>query len=150
MTTNAAQRICNNLVKGADEGDINVEVECGGRPRRIWLTNVMHVPEAKGKILSFKSPSTNRLRESHLADHVRTQETTRLMLRPCLGGNLWSQDESLTSAEKHHVCSQERWSAADYTPGTGDWTFVRHHAKETSQFQELSRAWKSRTLTLPA
>jgi len=44
----------NNLVKGAGEGNIDVEIECGGKTTKIQLTNVMHVPESEGKILSLK------------------------------------------------------------------------------------------------
>src|SRR5882724_1247836 len=44
----------NNMVKGAGEGDILANIKCGGKTMRIWLTQVMHIPGAKGKILSLK------------------------------------------------------------------------------------------------
>ena len=59
----------NNLVKGAGEGDINVEVEYRGKTTRIRLTNVMHVPEAEGKILSLKALAQKGFESLILADH---------------------------------------------------------------------------------
>ena len=42
------------MVKGVGEGDIKEDIEFEGKTMRICLTQVMHVPEAEGKILSLK------------------------------------------------------------------------------------------------
>jgi len=79
----------NNLVKGVGEGDINVEVEYGGKTTRIRLTNVMHVPEAEGKILSLKVLAQKGFESLILADRVRISRHNQTYVEAMLGGELY-------------------------------------------------------------
>ena len=79
----------NNLVKGAGEGDINVEVEYGGKTTRIRLTNVMHVPEAEGKTLSLKVLAQKGFESLILADRVRISRNNQTYVEAMLGGELY-------------------------------------------------------------
>jgi len=42
------------MVKGVGDRDIMADVEFEGKTTRICLTQVMHIPDADGKILSLK------------------------------------------------------------------------------------------------
>ena len=44
----------NNTIKGVGEGDLIADIECKGKFTRVCLTQVMHVPDAEGNILSLK------------------------------------------------------------------------------------------------
>jgi len=58
----------NNTDKGAGEGDIDADIDCRGKTTRIQITQVMHVPEAKGQIHSLKVLPQNVFHI--LADHI--------------------------------------------------------------------------------
>jgi len=60
----------NNSVKGVGEGDIEADIEYGGKTMRIRLTQVMHVPEAEGKILSLKVLAQKGFQSHILADCI--------------------------------------------------------------------------------
>ena len=79
----------NNLVKGVGEGNINIKVEYGGKTTRIWLTNVMHVPEAKGKILLLKVLAQKGFESLILADRVRISRDNQTYGEAMLGGELY-------------------------------------------------------------
>jgi len=44
----------NNTIKGVGEGDFMANIEYEGRVTRICLTQVMHILDVEGKILSLK------------------------------------------------------------------------------------------------
>ena len=52
------------------EGNIEADIECGSKTTRIHLTQVMHVPEAEGKILSLKVLAQKGFQSHILADCI--------------------------------------------------------------------------------
>jgi len=87
MTTNAASTHLQQSSERCGWRWHNVEVECGGRHENL-LTIVMHVPRPKEKSL-FKSPSTNRLRESHPSRPMSYLKRQPTYAEAMLGGELY-------------------------------------------------------------
>jgi len=56
------------MVKGEGEGDIDIDIKYGAKTMRICLTQVMHVSEAEGKILSLKVLVQKGFKSHILAD----------------------------------------------------------------------------------
>src|SRR5882672_1424273 len=79
----------NNLVKGAGEGNIDMEIEGGGKTTKIRLTNVMHIPEAKGKILSLKVLAQKGFESHILVDHICIPKDNQIYAEALLGGELY-------------------------------------------------------------
>jgi len=78
----------NNLVKGAGEGDIEVDIKCGGKTTRSCLTQVMHVPKAEGKILSLKVIAQKGFQSLILADHICIKKDDKTYAEALLGKEL--------------------------------------------------------------
>src|SRR5467141_196514 len=79
----------NNMVKGAGEGDIDADMVCRGKTTRIHLTQVMHVPEAEGKILSLKVLAQRGFESHILADRIRITKDKKTYTEALLGSELY-------------------------------------------------------------
>src|SRR5882724_4463946 len=101
-----------NLVKGVGEGNINVEVECGGKTTRIWLTNVMDVPEAEGKILSLKVLVQKGFKSLILADCVRISRDNQTYVEAMLGGELYEVKMKVLPLQENIMSAVKRDSPA--------------------------------------
>jgi len=53
-------------MKGIGKGDILAEINFRGKTKKIMLMNVMHIPDADGKVLSLKILDQRGF-ESHIA-----------------------------------------------------------------------------------
>jgi len=76
----------NNKVKGVGEGDIMAGVEFEGKTTRICLTQVMHIPGAKGKILSLKKLDQNRFKIRIVGGHIHILKVNQVYAEASLGG----------------------------------------------------------------
>jgi len=99
----------NNLVKGAGEGDIEVNVECQGNITKIRLTNVMHVPGAKGKILSLKVLAQKGFKSHILMDRICISKNNKTYAEALLGGELYEVKMKVIPLLENILASQERW-----------------------------------------
>jgi len=95
------------MLKGAREGDILSDIECRGKIMRIHLTQVMHIPGAKGKILSLKVLEQRGFKSHILADHICIMKGGKTYAKALLGGEPY-EDESHTTTGKHPNHNQKR------------------------------------------
>jgi len=102
----------NNMVKGAGEGDIDADVVFGGKTTRIRLTQVMHVPEAEGKILSLKVLAQRGFESHILADHIRITKDKKTYAEALLGGKLYKVKMKVIPSQESVPAAVKRDNAA--------------------------------------
>jgi len=66
-----------------------MDIECGGKTTRICLTQVMHVLEAEGKILSLKVLAQKGFQSHILTDHIRIMKDNKTYAKALLGKELY-------------------------------------------------------------
>ena len=108
------------MVKGTGEGDIDYEVEYGGKIMKIRLTNVMHVPEAEGKILSLKVLAQKGFESHILADRICISKDKQTYAKAILGGELYEFKMKVIQTQENILSAVKR-----DTPATDLYTWHR-------------------------
>jgi len=78
-----------NSVKGIGKGNIAVNIKCSRKTMRICLSQVMHIPEAKGKVLSLKILAPKGFQSHILADHICISKDIITYSKTLLGKDLY-------------------------------------------------------------
>jgi len=121
------------------------------RSTKIWLTNVMHVPAAEGKISLIKGVSSERLQKSHLSgSHLYLKRQTNLR-RSYMAESCTNSSESHTN--KRNVLSAVQVGYSRDRPvhlALEVRTSRRHWNKETSRIKNTSRHGGHKTFSSQA
>jgi len=102
----------NNSVKGISEGDIDADIEYGGKITRIRLTRVMHVSEAEGKILSLKLLAQKGFQSHIFADRIRISKNDKTYVEAMLGGELYEVKMKVVPSRESILAAVKRDSNA--------------------------------------
>src|SRR5882724_2851551 len=101
-----------NSVKGIGEGDIDVNIECGSKTTRIRLSQVMHVPEAQGNILSLKILAQKGFQSHVLADRIRISKANITYAKALLGKELYEVKMKVIPPQESVLAAVKRDCAA--------------------------------------
>ena len=101
-----------NSVKGIGEGDIDVDIECGSKTTRIHLSQVMHVPEAEGNILSLKILAQKGFQSHVLADQIRISKDNITYAEALLGKELYEVKMKVVHPQESVLATVKRDCAA--------------------------------------
>jgi len=106
----------NTRVKGLGEGDIVADLEFQGKVTRIRLTQVMHVPEADGKILSLKVLDQKGFESRICGGRVRIMKNMETYTEAVLGGELYKVKMKIVPPEQNILSAVKRDSPAADLP----------------------------------
>ena len=113
MTKNAiSKHLEKKSVKGIGEGDIDVDIKCGGKTMRICLSQVMHIPEAEGKILSLKILAQKGFQSHILADHIHISKDNTTYAEALLGKELYEVEMKVILSQESVLAAVKRDCAA--------------------------------------
>jgi len=84
------------MVKGEGEGDIDIDIKYGAKTMRICLTQVMHVSEAEGKILSLKVLVQKGFKSHMLTDQIQIIKDNKTYTNTLLGRELYEAKMRVT------------------------------------------------------
>ena len=77
-------------MKGVREGNIIADIEkYEGKVTRVFLTQVMHVPDAEGKILSLNKLDQKGFEIRMVAGHILIMKTDEVYAEVSLSGDLY-------------------------------------------------------------
>ncbi len=102
----------NNTVKGVGEGDIIADITYGDKTTRIQLTQVMHVPNAGGKILSLKVLAQKGFESHIVGNHIQIVKDAKIHTEAVLGGELYEVKMSIVPPQDSILAAVKRDSAA--------------------------------------
>ena len=105
-----------NTVKGEGEGDIDADIEYGGKITRIHLTRVMHIPKAKGKILSLKVLAQKGLKSCILLDQIQITKDNKTYTEALLGGEIDEAKMRVIPPQENILSAVKRDSPAAVAP----------------------------------
>jgi len=97
-----------NSVKGIGEGNIDVNIKCGGKTTRIRLSQVMHIPEAEGKILSLKILAQKGFQSHILADRIRISKGNTTYAEALLGKELYKVEMKVVQSQESVLAAVKR------------------------------------------
>jgi len=106
----------NNTVQGEGEGDIDADIEYGGKITRIHLTRVMHIPKAKGKILSLKVLAQKGLKSCILLDQIQITKDNKTYTEALLGGEIDEAKMRVIPPQENILSAVKRDSPAAVAP----------------------------------
>jgi hypothetical protein len=118
----------NNSVKGVGKGDIVADIEYRGKPTRIRLTQVMHVPGADGNILSLKVLDQKGLEMHIVGGCVRIMKNDEVYTEASLGGELYKVKMKIVPPQESVMATVKRDRSATDLP---TWHQQLGHLRDT-------------------